>query len=236
MKYLGVALLHITWHVTATWPGGRAVAVGHGTVSPALPCPGMWPCPRGDSEVTPEGRGPLPDRCQQPWLCAGQGLFVWVFNICHFSPPLSSALTLAEGFSFLPFLPLFPHLLFHPRFKHFFPAYYAEVGTIWCFVLLRARRVPGPLSPSPSSSSSCLSNPRPAPKSPPPSPNKATGHTRARAGDGDSSIPGVPMSPSHRDTQPPASGVLRIIPVQILDSFLGPAVSRGILILFFFFL
>lgn len=135
-------------------------------------------------------------------LCAGLwGLFC---NTCHFSPQLSSALTLAEGssiylFFFLSFLPPFPHLLFHPRFKppplfFSFTALYVELepsAALFCWSTASARTF---IPRTPPHRAVLIHST--APKSPPP-PNKASAwlHVCSWVGSRDGQHPWHPHSP-----------------------------------------
>lgn len=97
--------------------------------------------------------------------------------------------------------------------------------------------------PSPSSSPRqcrCLANPGDSPQKSPPSPNKATRRVFAcvqpagRWGQAACSVSPCPQPRPRGHIDPPSSAVPGCIAAaQILDSFLGPVVSNGILILFF---
>lgn len=165
----------------------------------------------------------MPDRCQQPRLCAGRGLFVSVFNICHFSPPLSSALTLAEGFSFFPFS-LSSHICFSiPGSNTFSPRIMLKLepsGALFCCEPGECQDLYPPPPPPPPRR--CLANPSDSSQKSPPCPPRKPHWVW----DGDRQLARCPHVPIPQGS--PGSAALALIP----DSFLGPAVGRGILILF----
>ena len=156
-------------------------------------------------------------------------MFGGFLTICHFSPPLYSALTLAEGFSFFSFSPPFRVCFLVPGSNALSPGIMPKLKPSAALF----RREPGErqdLYPPPAPSSSppqrrSLANPSDSPEKPPPSPSRVT---RFRAG-----CPHVPK-PARGDAQSPGSPAPGCIaPLRIPDSFLAPAVGKGIPVFLF---
>lgn len=165
-----------------------------------------------------------------------------VFNICHFSPTLSSALTLAEGFSFFSFSLSFRICFFSPGSNTFSPCIMSKLkpsGALFCCEPGECQDLYPPHPPPRRDSAGASLIQATAPKNLHRPPNKATRRMFAcvqpagRWGRAARSVSPCPQQ-AHGDAQTPGSAVPGCIAaVQIPDSFLGPAVSKGILILFF---
>lgn len=125
-----------------------------------------------------------------------------VFNICHFSLMLSSALTLAEGFSFFSFSLSFRICFFSPRSNTFSPRIMSKLKPSGALFSCEPGKCQDLYPPSPSSSPRqrrCLANPSDGPQKSPPSPNKATRRVcmcAAARAMGTGSTLGVPVSPT----------------------------------------